>query len=271
MCPRVTDIDSLKNDTPSQPSTELKPLPQKRYYRQRAHSNPMSDHNLDYPTTPSDKDWSDVYPSETVDLSLEKVTCLDIGCGYGGLLIQLAECLPDRLILGLEIRVKVSTYVKQRIKALQSKHTNDPKNNPIPYNRIGCIRSNAMKLLPNFFQKGQIEKMFFLFPDPHFKKRKNKWRIVSNELLAEYAYCLKVGGIVYTITDVKEVYDWTLEKFEEHSLFERISEEEIKDDPAYRAIFNSTEEGQKVARNEGAKYPACFRRIESTVTDFDLL
>ena len=113
--------------------------------------------------------------------------------------------------------------------------------------------------------------MFFLFPDPHFKKRKNKWRIVSNELLAEYAYCLKVGGIVYTITDVKEVYDWTLEKFEEHSLFERISEEEIKDDPAYRAIFNSTEEGQKVARNEGAKYPACFRRIESTVTDFDLL
>ena len=27
-----------------------------------------------------------------------------------------------------------------------------------------------MKYLPNFFRKGQLEKMFFLFPDPHFKK-----------------------------------------------------------------------------------------------------
>ena len=32
-----------------------------------------------------------------------------------------------------------------------------------------------MKHLPNFFRKGQLEKMFFLFPDPHFKKAKHKW------------------------------------------------------------------------------------------------
>ena len=166
MCPRVTDIDSLKNDTPSQPSTELKPLPQKRYYRQRAHSNPMSDHNLDYPTTPSDKDWSDVYPSETVDLSLEKVTCLDIGCGYGGLLIQLAECLPDRLILGLEIRVKVSTYVKQRIKALQSKHTNGPVRLSMQVNYVNrCIRNIRYPMVRNI---DSLDHFFCLYP-PAFR------------------------------------------------------------------------------------------------------
>lgn len=32
--------------------------------------------------------------------------------------------------------------------------------------------------------------MFFLFPDPHFKKTKHKWRIISTTLLAEYAYVL---------------------------------------------------------------------------------
>lgn len=36
---------------------------------------------------------------------------LDIGCGYGGLLIALSSLLPDCVILGMEIRVKVFFYV----------------------------------------------------------------------------------------------------------------------------------------------------------------
>lgn len=39
----------------------------------------------------------------------------------------------------------------------------------------------------------QLTKMFFLFPDPHFKRTKHKWRIISPTLLAEYAYVLRVG------------------------------------------------------------------------------
>ncbi|PNI39141.1 METTL1 isoform 8, partial [Pan troglodytes] len=31
-------------------------------------------------------------------------------------------------------------------------------------------------------------------PDPHFKRTKHKWRIISPTLLAEYAYVLRVGG-----------------------------------------------------------------------------
>ena len=46
--------------------------------------------------------------------------------------------------------------------------------------------------------------MFFLFPDPHFKKAKHKWRIINETLLAEYAYVLAVGGRVYAVTDVRE-------------------------------------------------------------------
>lgn len=40
--------------------------------------------------------------------------------------------------------------------------------------------------------------MFFLFPDPHFKKTKHKWRIISQSLLAEYAYVLRVGVCIQT-------------------------------------------------------------------------
>merc|ERR1719334_2333350 len=44
----------------------------------------------------------------------------DIGCGYGGLLVQLSPMFPDQLMLGLEIRVKVSDYVQDRIRSLRA-------------------------------------------------------------------------------------------------------------------------------------------------------
>ena len=88
-------------------------LPQKRYYRQRAHSNPMADHCFDYPVSPGkmNPNWSEMYPD--FDPESNPVRFADIGCGYGGLLVQLSPMFPDKLMLGMEIRVKVSDYVRR--------------------------------------------------------------------------------------------------------------------------------------------------------------
>ncbi|XP_043302444.1 tRNA (guanine-N(7)-)-methyltransferase isoform X2 [Cervus elaphus] len=239
------------------------PQPQKRYYRQRAHSNPMADHTLRYPVKPEDMDWSELYPEffapppqnqshddpkdEKEKGAQAQVEFADIGCGYGGLL--------DTLILGLEIRVKVSDYVQDRIRALRAAPGGGFQN-------IACLRSNAMKHLPNFFRKGQLAKMFFLFPDPHFKRTKHKWRIISPTLLAEYAYVLRVGGLVYTITDVPELHEWMCTHFEGHPLFQRVPLEELSEDPIVGHLGTSTEEGKKVLRNGGKNFPAIFRRIQ---------
>lgn len=136
---------------------------------------------------------------------------------------RLAKMFPDNLMLGLEIRVKVSDYVHDRILALRSQHPGD-------YNNIAVLRTNAMKYLPNFFRKGQLTKMFFLYPDPHFKKQKHKWRIINEQLLAEYAYVMAVGGIVYTITDVVGLHEWMTKYLDEHPLFERMTQEEVEAD-----------------------------------------
>ena len=37
-----------------------------------------------------------------------EVSILDIGCGFGGLTLGLSELYPDKLILGMEIRAKVT-------------------------------------------------------------------------------------------------------------------------------------------------------------------
>ena len=156
-------------------------LPNKKYFRQRAHANPFSDHDLEYPTVPSDFDWSAHYPK----FDLKKVEFVDVGCGYGGLLTSLSPLFPNKLILGMEIRFQVEEYVKRRIIALREQNQIVKFDEPNSYQNISVMRMNAMKYLPNFFEKGQLEKMFFLFPVPHFKKRKHKARIVTSTLLAE--------------------------------------------------------------------------------------
>ncbi|XP_056324718.1 tRNA (guanine-N(7)-)-methyltransferase [Danio aesculapii] len=237
-------------------------MPQKRYYRQRAHSNPMADHTFQYPVCPEQMDWSPLYPQyfpQQEGAGGAQVEFADIGCGYGGLLVQLSQLFPQQLILGLEIRVKVSDYVQDRIRSLRVAE-------PGRYQNIACLRSNAMKYLPNFFRKGQLSKMFFLFPDPHFKKTKHKWRIISPTLLAEYAYTLRVGGLVYTNTDVEEVHEWIVQHFSDHPLFSRVTEEQLADDIIIGHLGTCTEEGKKVQRNGGRNFLAVFRRVEDPQT-----
>jgi len=193
-------------------------------------------------------DWSRLYPIDG------KVEFADIGCGYGGLLVRLSPMFPNTLMLGMEIRVKVSDYVIDRIVALREQQPGNFKN-------IACLRSNAMKYLPNFFSKGQLTKMFFLFPDPHFKKAKHKWRIINSSLVAEYAYVLREGGRLYTVTDVKDLFSWMVEILSKHPLFRRLEEREVEDDNVVDKLYESSEEGQKVSRNSGEKWCAVFERI----------
>jgi tRNA (guanine-N7-)-methyltransferase len=49
-------------------------------------------------------DWSRLYPGEPGGGEVEFA---DIGCGYGGLLVQLSTMFPSTRMLGMEIRVKV--------------------------------------------------------------------------------------------------------------------------------------------------------------------
>ena len=226
-------------------------LPRKRFYRARAHSNPLSDSHFPVPVAPSQFDYSSHYPQISNDS--KKIEFADIGCGFGGLLISLSTLFPATLMIGMELRDKVTEYVKERILALRT-------GNPGQYQNISVVRTNSMKYIPNYFEKGQLKKMFFLFPDPHFKEKNHRRRVISPYLLDEYAYALAVGGIIYTITDGEELGEWMKSCLERHPLFEPLTVQELEDDPVVKLLSTATEEGQKVARNGGQTYQAVYRR-----------
>ncbi|PGH12083.1 tRNA (guanine-N(7)-)-methyltransferase [Helicocarpus griseus UAMH5409] len=314
-------------------------LPQKRLYRQRAHANPFSDHLLSYPISPAHMDWSTHFPAfvdpdaGNVNLSgarrlTKDVEIADIGCGFGGLLVALAPLLPEKLIVGMELRSQVCDYVTDRIRALRAQRpapslpapdslstpphpasassptaatapaaSPSQSQSPAPsstvspthatYQNISAIRTNTMKFLPNFFAHRQLSAIFICFPDPHFKARKHKARIVSSSLNAEYAYVLRPGGMLYTITDVEELHRWMVGHFEGGNqgdvaeedgveeekggeggvnsvkeLFERVGDAELEQDPCVKVMMEETEEGKKVTRNKGKKFVAVWRRKE---------
>eukprot|EP01054_Gregarina_sp_Poly1_P009878 Gregarina_sp_Poly_1__9877@NODE_640_length_7000_cov_184_134574_g489_i0_p5_GENE_NODE_640_length_7000_cov_184_134574_g489_i0NODE_640_length_7000_cov_184_134574_g489_i0_p5_ORF_typecomplete_len153_score20_19Methyltransf_4/PF02390_17/7e12Methyltransf_31/PF13847_6/5_5e05Methyltransf_25/PF13649_6/0_00043DOT1/PF08123_13/0_00037MTS/PF05175_14/0_00058CMAS/PF02353_20/0_00068Methyltransf_23/PF13489_6/0_003Methyltransf_12/PF08242_12/0_0038MetW/PF07021_12/0_0083FmrO/PF07091_11/0_031Methyltransf_11/PF08241_12/0 len=128
--------------------------PRKAQYRQRAHCNPLSDAYIGYPPSVEYVDWSVHYPAffragesntksslalNTTELPIDYsqkqpaklngsegplVEILDVGCGFGGLLFQLAKEYPEKLIMGMEIRDKVTTFVGKKILALREEAQN---------------------------------------------------------------------------------------------------------------------------------------------------
>lgn len=264
------DESQLTASTSSGPITAEGEMPRKKYYRARAHCNPLSHNNaFDYPTMPSFLDWTDVhYPNHPLPKGTsDKVvpTVLDIGCGFGGLTIALATLMGDKTILGLEIRDKVAEYVRLRIAACR-------KQNPGQYENCSVMRSNTMKNMPNMFEKASLDKMFFCFPDPHFKRKNHPRRIISERLLSEYAYFLKpVTGRLYAITDVEELHQWHLEKCRSHPLFRELTAEEMDADPCVAAMRVETEEGKKVARAGANKYYTVYQRIASDEVEENLI
>ncbi|RMB88186.1 hypothetical protein DUI87_35437 [Hirundo rustica rustica] len=194
--------------------------PQKRFYRQRAHSNPLADHTLRYPARPQDMDWASLFPTffppdAPPGTPPARVEFADVGCGYGGLLVALAERFPQTLSLGLELRGKVAAFTRARIRALRAAQ-------PGRFGNVACVRGNAMKHLPHFFRRAQ--------------------------------------GLVYTVTDVPELHQWMVQHFGEHPLFEPLPPAQLAADPLVPLLPTVTEEGRKAERAGRPPCSAVFRR-----------
>jgi tRNA (guanine-N7-)-methyltransferase len=203
--------------------------------------------------SPNEIDWTEFYPILTTPnhgISQPYPVILDIGCGYGGLSFKMGERNPKDLVLAFEIRCTVTSFVQKKIEGLRA--VGKAQN-------IAVQWANTMRTLMRYICGNTIEMIFILFPDPHFKKRKEKWRIISPHLMDEYAFIMKPGGVLYLVTDVQSYFEFAVPIIEAHPLFERLAIGE--DDEILQIAMTATEESKKVTRNGGRKFPGAFRRI----------
>ena len=192
----------------------------------------------------------------------KSISFVDVGCGFGGLTVALAREFPNEYVVGLEIRPKVSEFVRRRISTLRKQNERNDS-----YKNAAVLLTNAMKYLPNYFFKGQLSKMFFCFADPHFKRKNYRRRIISEGLLHIYSYLLRPGGIIYTITDVEDLHLWTEFHCKNHPCFEQITSKiNLTQDSCVQLMQTETEESKKVDREGREKYIGVFKRVENKDT-----
>lgn len=133
---------------------------------------------------------------------------IEIGPGRGGFLFERAAAAPDRRLLGLEIRLKWSAIVDERLR----KAGLGP--------RVRSLNTDAREALTRLRPNGSIEAFFLHFPDPWWKKKHAKRLVMNPDLLNEIARLLRPGGEFFVQTDVEERADQYEAQIGAHEAFE---------------------------------------------------
>ncbi|NJK38630.1 MAG: tRNA (guanosine(46)-N7)-methyltransferase TrmB [Oscillatoriales cyanobacterium RM1_1_9] len=203
--------------------------------RVRQHVNPLAQKFQDPVKLP---DWQRIY----ADLS--QPLHLDIGCGRGRLLWQLAQLEPHWNFLGLEIREPLV------IEANQWRDDKQLKNLHYLFCNVNHALSEILQSLPPF----TLKRVSILCPDPWFKNRHQRRRIVQPKLVNCLADYLTPQAEVILQSDIESVAEEMCDRFSEHSAFQRLgdtwlpetllpltSERErailSREKPVYRALF----------------------------------
>jgi tRNA (guanine-N7-)-methyltransferase len=67
---------------------------------------------------------------------------------------------------------------------------------------VRCVFANMSVDMPRLFADGSVRRMFLNFPDPWFKSRQHKRRVIGAGLIAEIGRALVPGGELYVMTDI---------------------------------------------------------------------
>ena len=100
---------------------------------------------------------------------------IEVGMGKGRFLMDLARLHPDINYIGIEM------YDSVLLRALQKRE--ELEENGEVYSNLFFMRVDA-RLLPEIFEKGEVDKIYLNFSDPWPKARHAKRRLTSREFLA---------------------------------------------------------------------------------------
>jgi tRNA (guanine-N7-)-methyltransferase len=126
---------------------------------------------------------------------------VELGCADAQFSFDLAESAPETFVVGLEIR-----------RALVERNTIRAQRRGLENLAFGYVNLNVD--LDRVFAPRSVDRFHLLFPDPWFKKRQQKRRVVDLAWCTTICQQLKAGGEIHVATDIFEVGLEALEELE---------------------------------------------------------
>jgi len=115
---------------------------------------------------------------------------LDIGFGRGLSLFERSAASPQSRIIGIELKTKLAYKVQERVLKRELRNV-----------KILC--GDARDILKRAEPRGSVQRVALHFPDPWWKKRHDKRRVIGEDLLNELVRLMKPGGLLFIQTDVE--------------------------------------------------------------------
>ncbi|MES2503866.1 MAG: tRNA (guanosine(46)-N7)-methyltransferase TrmB [Myxococcota bacterium] len=119
---------------------------------------------------------------------------LEIGMGRAHFLFERAQAEPEHQIVGIEYKAQ---WVTQ---ALKKQHREQIYN-------VTPIHGNAWDIVPKLFGPESLDLIIVNFPDPWWKRRHHKRRVLNDKFMKILLPMMKPGARFFFQSDVKELFD----------------------------------------------------------------
>lgn len=138
-------------------------------------------------TSQPELDWSALFGNE-------RAVEIEIGCGKGAFLVEYARRHPERNLLGIENQPRWARWIEARL-----------AREPQPNVRVVC--ADAALVAGRFVRDSSVAAYHLYFPDPWWKRRHHKRRLVQSGFAGHLFRTLEAGGVLHLATDVAERFE----------------------------------------------------------------
>jgi tRNA (guanine-N7-)-methyltransferase len=152
---------------------------------------------------------------------------VEVGSGKGLFLQSAAAALPEHNFVGIEIAHKYARFAAARL----AKHA-------LP-NAI-VVDTDAQRLFTELFPNDLLAAVHVYFPDPWWKKRHHKRRVMNERFVHAVVRTLAPGGTLHFWTDVRDYFDATLDLIAQQTALAgplEVQERSAEHDLDYRTHF----------------------------------
>lgn len=129
---------------------------------------------------------------------------IEVGSGKGRFIVEMAKAHPENNYISIEIQTSVIVSVLElqleaQLPNLQILHA-DGRN------------------LNQYFEPGEVSRIYLNFSDPWPKKRHEKRRLTSADFIKQYEEILVADGEIHFKTDNQGLFEYTLYSFSQYGI-----------------------------------------------------